>query len=389
MVVEKPEIQKKEEKPQPSKEKTMDPAAEELAKRSRELAGMGNRLAASGQYEMAVKCFTDAIKYNPKEFKLFGNRSLCYERMQQYENAFRDADLALSMEPNWIKGLFRKGKALCGLKRYYEASLIYKEVLMLESSSAEATQELKRAQTLHLMEMGFTWAQSSEALKTHATLEEAVEALFGDDGNRGPGDACAGWDNTDQPVVQEEDNDEGEWIVRQTTRPRTQPAKELDALGQSRSNSKSPTPRPRNFVKPDLFPIWVGSLAPAVTYSTLHELFSRAGTVYSIKMLLEHQCAFVNYAKKEDCDRAIQCINGMVVEGAPLSVRYPSKIPVGLGMSRAATIDPYSRPGPYKKECFFWRTTGCMRQDCTYRHVPEHKHIDKDKFTSRLGNVNM
>ncbi|XP_039641139.1 uncharacterized protein si:dkey-33c12.4 isoform X2 [Perca fluviatilis] len=388
-VVEKPEIQKKEEKPQPDKEKTMDPAAEELAKRSRELAGMGNRLAASGQYEMAVKCFTDAIKYNPKEFKLFGNRSLCYERMQQYENAYRDADLALSMEPNWIKGLFRKGKALCGLKRYYEASLIYKEVLKLESSSAEATRELKRAQTLHLMEMGFTWAQSSEALKTHATLEEAVEALFGDDGNQGPGDACAGWDNTDQPVVQEEDDDEGEWIVRQTTRPRTQPAKELDALGQSRSNSKSPTPRPRNYVKPDLFPIWVGSLAPAVTYSTLHELFSRAGTVYSIKMLLEHQCAFVNYAKKEDCDRAIHCINGMVVEGAPLSVRYPSKIPVGLGMSRAAATDPYSRPGPYKKECFFWRTTGCMRQDCTYRHVPEHKHIDKDKFTSRLGNVNM
>ncbi|KAA8579249.1 hypothetical protein FQN60_007190 [Etheostoma spectabile] len=374
------EVNKKEDGEQ---KKTVDPAAEELAKRSRELAGMGNRLAATGQYEMAVKCFTDAIKYNPKEFKLFGNRSLCYERLQQYENAFRDADLALSMEPNWIKGLFRKGKALCGLKRYYEASLIYKEVLKLESSSAEATQELKRAQTLHLMEMGFTWAQSSEALKTHATLEEAVEALFGDN------DACANWDYTDQPVAQEEDCDEGEWTVRQTTRPRMQPVKELDAFGQNRSNSHSPTPHPRNFVKPDLFPIWVGSLAPAVTYSTLHELFSRAGTVYSIKMLLEHQCAFVNYAKKEDCDRAIQCINGMVVEGAPLSVRYPNKIPTGLGMSRAAAIDPYSRPGLYKKECFFWRTTGCTRQDCTYRHVPEHKHVDKDKFTSRLGNVNM
>lgn len=35
--------------------------------------------------------------------------------------------------------------------------------------------------------MGFTWAQSSEALKTHATLEEAVESLFGGDCNPGPG----------------------------------------------------------------------------------------------------------------------------------------------------------------------------------------------------------
>lgn len=119
----------------------------------------------------------------PPSFRLFGNRSLCYERLQQYENACRDADVALLMEPKWIKGLFRKGKALCGLKvkhpypflisahsqktsafrtfrtvlnspslvqRYYEASLIYREVLDLDSSSMEAKQELKRAQTLHL-----------------------------------------------------------------------------------------------------------------------------------------------------------------------------------------------------------------------------------------------
>uniref|UniRef100_A0A3P9HBX2 Uncharacterized protein n=1 Tax=Oryzias latipes TaxID=8090 RepID=A0A3P9HBX2_ORYLA len=101
--------------------------------------------------DLAVKCFTDAIRYNPMEFKLFGNRSLCFERLQQYGNALRDAELALSLEPNWIKGLFRKGKALCGLKRYYEASLVYKEVLKLDSKSADAVQELKKAQTLHLM----------------------------------------------------------------------------------------------------------------------------------------------------------------------------------------------------------------------------------------------
>ncbi|XP_070776599.1 stress-induced-phosphoprotein 1 isoform X2 [Enoplosus armatus] len=387
-VVAKPEVlKKKEEKHEPNKEKTVDSTAEELAKRSRELAGIGNRMAASGQYEVAVKCFTDAIKYNPKELKLFGNRSLCYERMQQYENALRDADVALSMEPNWIKGLFRKGKALCGLKRYYEASLIYKEVLKLESSSAEATKELKRAQTLHLMEMGFNWAQSSEALKTHATLEEAVEALFGVDSNPGPGDASASVDNADQPVVLDDDGDEGEWIVQQPSRPRTQQVREFDAFDHSRSKSQSPTPHSRNSVKPELFSVWVGSLAPAVTYTTLHELFSRAGTVYSIKMLLEQQCAFVNYGRKEDCDRAIQCINGMVVEGAPLSVRHPSKFHTGLGMSKSAATDSFSRLSLFKKECFFWRTTGCTRQDCTYKHVPEHKNIDKDKFTSRLGNL--
>ncbi|XP_047183323.1 uncharacterized protein si:dkey-33c12.4 isoform X2 [Scophthalmus maximus] len=395
-VMETPDVQKKEdEKEEPDKEKPMGATVEEFAKMSRELAATGNLWASSGQYEMAMKCFTDAIKFNPKEFRLFGNRSLCYERMHQYENALRDADLALSMEPSWIKGLFRKGKALCGLKRYYEASLIYKEVLKLEDSSAEAKQEIKRAQTLHLMEMGFSWTQSSEALKKHATLEEAVEALFCGDVNEDPGAGASADTTADYQVVQEveeeeyDDNEEeGEWIVLQPSRPRTQQIKEFDAPVQSRSNSQSPTPHLRNSVKPPFFSVWVGSLAPAVTYSTLHELFSRVGAIYSIKMLLEHQCAFVNYTRKEDCDRAIQCFDGMVLEGAPLSVRGPSKYQAAHGFARSAATDPFSRSGQQKKECFFWRTSGCTRQDCTFRHVPEHKNIDKDKFTSRLGNFN-
>lgn len=48
-------------------------------------------------------------------------------------------------------------------------------------------------------------------------------------------------------------------------------------------------------------------------------------------------------------------------------------------------ITRFSYCSTYKKECFFWRTTGCTRDDCTFRHVPEHKNIDRDKFTSRLG----
>lgn len=48
--------------------------------------------------------------------RLFGNRSYCYEQMLEYEKALNDADIALSMNPKWIKGLYRKGKALVGLK---------------------------------------------------------------------------------------------------------------------------------------------------------------------------------------------------------------------------------------------------------------------------------
>lgn len=126
-------------------------------------------------------------------------------------------------------------------------------------------------------EMGFTWAESSNALQMHETLEEAVESLFG---SRDPGGKCLKMflsvgkcvchfrdvlviklvdyfhskasttrDTTNQPVVQEKDS-EGEWIVQQTRRPRPQQRRESAALGQIRSTSQSPTPCSRHSVKP-------------------------------------------------------------------------------------------------------------------------------------------
>lgn len=57
-------------------------------------------------------------------------------------------------------------------------------------------------------------------------------------------------DIPDQPVVQEEAEDAGEWIVRQTSRPRALQIRDIDTLDQNRSKSQSPTPRSRNSVKP-------------------------------------------------------------------------------------------------------------------------------------------
>lgn len=139
-------------------------------------------------------------------------------------------------------------------------------------------------------EMGFSWAQSTEALKAHPTLEEAMEALFARNRSKDPGGnvskkkiksktpsrslrmlqllhtvrspppsgARAVWDKFNQPSHQddnnedkeEEEDDDGEWTVLQTARPRTQQVKDIDCLGQIRSKSQSPTPRSRSSAKP-------------------------------------------------------------------------------------------------------------------------------------------
>lgn len=42
----------------------------------------------------------------------------------------------------------------------------------------------------HFQEMGFSWSQSNAALKTHPTLEEAVDALFRSGLSQAPEGKC-------------------------------------------------------------------------------------------------------------------------------------------------------------------------------------------------------
>ncbi|XP_059422345.1 tetratricopeptide repeat protein 31 isoform X2 [Carassius carassius] len=336
----------------------------DLITRSMELAVIGNQYAISGNLEMAVKYFTDAIKHNPKEYKLFGNRSYCYEKMLQYEKALNDADIALSMNPKWIKGLYRKGKALVGLKRYYEARVTYNEVLKLDRTCKDAAEEMMRVQLMQLMEMGFTKEQSSNALILHGTVEKALESLSGLSGL--------------SPVLVP-----GEckfMSVKQNPQP---PAIfPLRPLPPHQPRPSMPTASPVHRHPPDLFPIWVGNLVPSITEPKLYDLFRSVGHVHSVRVLQMRRCAFVNYAKKEDCEKAIKEFHGYAIDGTTLVVRYPDRIHTRLGVSRDASTESSGKNGKQPDECYFWRTNGCIKNGCTYKHIPENKGIDRNEAKS-------
>ncbi|XP_016109111.1 tetratricopeptide repeat protein 31 [Sinocyclocheilus grahami] len=333
--------------------------------RSVELAVIGNEYAASGHLEMAVKYFTDAIKHNPKEYKLFGNRSYCYEKMLQYEKALNDADIALSMNPKWIKGLYRKGKALVGLKRYYEARLTYNEVLKLDSTCKDAAEEMMRVQLMQLMEMGFTKEQSSNALILHGTVEKALESLSGLSGLN--------------PILVPREREL--MSVDQNAQP---PAKfPLRPLPQNQPRPSMPIAAPVHHHPPELFPIWVGDLVPSITGPKLYDLFRSVGHVHGVRVLQMRRCAFVNYTTKEDCEKAIKHFHGYAIDGTTLVVRYPDRIHTRLGVSRDASTEFSGKNGKQPDECYFWRTNGCIKNDrCSYKHIPENKGIDRNKAKS-------
>ncbi|XP_008062553.1 tetratricopeptide repeat protein 31 [Carlito syrichta] len=96
---------------------------------SQELAELGTSFARNGFYHEAVILLTQALKLNPQDHRLFGNRSFCHERLGQPVQALADAQVALTLQPGWPRGLFRLGKALMGLQRFREAAAVFQETL--------------------------------------------------------------------------------------------------------------------------------------------------------------------------------------------------------------------------------------------------------------------
>ncbi|KAL0970507.1 hypothetical protein UPYG_G00243000 [Umbra pygmaea] len=348
---------------------------EYIIQRSKELAVTGNEFAAIGRYDVAVKYFTAAIKCNPTDFRLFCNRAFCYEKLQQYDKALADAELALSMSPQWLKGLFRKARALAGLKRYDEAVKALHAVLKQDPSSVDAAKELMTVQITQLMGLGFSREQSSNALIIHGTVEESLKALSKISGSLN----MSGYPAVAQPVAVGGAHNSSRAVPPSASpRPQQVPQRFYNNTTQPHTPMSVSNNR-HDEIK--LYPIWVGNLVPSVTEATIKKLFEGAGHIHSMKILWDKRCAFINYIDPDCCENA-RTLHGRELDGAKISVRYPDRNPTHLGIAKDAQ-KAEDLPVINSRECFFWRNMGCNRRpSCPYRHIPEHHGVDRGKGKS-------
>ncbi|KAK1164477.1 hypothetical protein AOXY_G14805 [Acipenser oxyrinchus oxyrinchus] len=313
-------------------------------KRSTPLAEKGIKLVEQGQYSQAVAMFTEAIKYDPKDYRFFGNRSYCYECVEQYNSALADAETSIQLAADWPKGYFRKGRALMGMKRYSEAVKALSVVLKLDQNCEDAVNEIFNCRVLHLMELGFNLQQSILLLDRFTTVQAVLAS----------------------PEA-------------------AKVAADLDSLLNQSGNPCAS--------------LWVGNVTVDVKEKQLRDLFKSYGEIDSIRVLHERFCAFVNFISATAAATAMEKLQGKEIESTRLVIRYPDRRPQRDPASpQRPAVFPVPAPaqpakpqpaatsstGPRRKgpvhrgECYFWRTTGCHFGDkCRFKHIPDHRGRDK------------
>lgn len=105
----------------------------------------GNEFFQSGDYPSAIKHYSEAIKRNPDDAKLYSNRSACYQKLAEFKMACDDAEQCIKRDPKFVKGYIRKGMALLAMKKSTEAAEAFQAALEIDENNAEALDGYRKA----------------------------------------------------------------------------------------------------------------------------------------------------------------------------------------------------------------------------------------------------
>ncbi|KAL5463404.1 hypothetical protein EMCRGX_G032297 [Ephydatia muelleri] len=98
----------------------------------------GNEYFKNGDFPGAIKHYSEAIKRNPDDAKLYSNRAACYTKLLEFQLALKDCEECIRLDPNFIKGHIRKGHALMALKDSAKAESSFRKALELDPQNQEA-----------------------------------------------------------------------------------------------------------------------------------------------------------------------------------------------------------------------------------------------------------
>jgi len=105
----------------------------------------GNEFFKKGDYPTAIKHYSEAIKRNPDDAKVYSNRAACYTKLAEFSMALKDAEECIQLDPTFIKGYLRKGNILLALKESAKSAEAFQKAIDLDGSCQEAIDGYRKA----------------------------------------------------------------------------------------------------------------------------------------------------------------------------------------------------------------------------------------------------
>jgi len=137
----------------------------------------GNESFKKGAWADAVKSYSEAIRRNPQDSKIYSNRAACYTKLTAFDLALKDCDKSIELDPLFLKAYLRKGNVLKGMKQMQKAMDVYEKALEIAPDNDEAKQGFKQCAILqHSSGRG----DNPEETRQRAMNDPEVQAIMAD-----------------------------------------------------------------------------------------------------------------------------------------------------------------------------------------------------------------
>ncbi|XP_068280654.1 stress-induced-phosphoprotein 1 [Nyctibius grandis] len=135
----------------------------------------GNECFQRGDYPQAMKHYSEAIRRDPTEARLYSNRAACYTKLLEFPLALKDCEECIRLEPSFIKGYTRKAAALEAMKDYTKAMDVYQRALDLDPACKEAAEGYQRCLLAQ-----YHRQDTPEEVKRRAMADPEVQQIMSD-----------------------------------------------------------------------------------------------------------------------------------------------------------------------------------------------------------------
>ena len=85
-----------------------------------------------GDYPGALKAYSESVKRNPNDARVFSNRAACYTKLAEFGLALKDVETCLALDPKFVKAYLRKGNIALLMKETAKARDAYEKALELD-----------------------------------------------------------------------------------------------------------------------------------------------------------------------------------------------------------------------------------------------------------------
>ncbi|GAB5363228.1 hypothetical protein AAMO2058_000865700 [Amorphochlora amoebiformis] len=144
--------------------------------KSAEAKAKGNELFRDGEYPEALKMYTEAIKRNPTDAKVWNNRAACYQKLYELRLGIKDAEKAVELDPKYLKGWSRLGQMYYGIKDLVRANIAFKKMDEIDPGNVDARKGTQMCEAAASAQMGAS-ADPAEVQKRVQADPEAMSIM--------------------------------------------------------------------------------------------------------------------------------------------------------------------------------------------------------------------